>query len=108
MLRRSLLTIVLLSGLAQSMNLNAASPVPPIALKVPKIIETHGDKRVDDYFWLREKTNAQVLAYLEKENAGASQVKLTPADLKQIEEASPKGAVAGQRYPEEMMRMVGR
>src|SRR5437899_6950964 len=71
MLQRSLLTMVLLSGLAQSMNLNAASPVPPIAPKVPKIIETHGDKRVDDYFWLREKTNAQVLAYLEKENAYA-------------------------------------
>jgi aryl-alcohol dehydrogenase-like predicted oxidoreductase len=45
--------------------------------------------------------------YLE-ENVGALDVKLTPADLKQIEEASPKGAVAGQRYPEEMMRMVGR
>src|SRR5206468_4206057 len=42
---------------------------PPIAKKVPKEIVTHGDKRVDDYFWLREKTNADVLAYLEAENA---------------------------------------
>src|ERR1035441_1373203 len=45
------------------------TPVPPAARKVPKEIVTHGDKRVDDYFWLREKTNAEVLAYLEAENA---------------------------------------
>jgi len=28
----------------------------------------HGDVRVDDYFWLREKTNPAVVAYLEAEN----------------------------------------
>jgi oligopeptidase B len=43
--------------------------VPQVAKKVPKEIITHGDKRVDDYFWLREKTNAEVIAYLEAENA---------------------------------------
>ena len=32
-------------------------------------IVTHGDRRVDDYFWLRQKTNADVMAYLEAENA---------------------------------------
>jgi oligopeptidase B len=36
---------------------------------MPKEIVTHGDKRVDDYFWLREKTSAEVIAYLEAENA---------------------------------------
>ncbi len=45
------------------------TPVPPVAKKVPKEIVTHGDKRVDDYFWLREKTNAEVIAYLDAENA---------------------------------------
>jgi hypothetical protein len=35
------------------------TPVPPMAKRVPKEIVTHGDKRVDDYFWLREKTNAE-------------------------------------------------
>ncbi len=42
---------------------------PPVAKRIPKEILTHGDKRVDDYFWLREKTNAQVIAYLEAENS---------------------------------------
>jgi oligopeptidase B len=41
----------------------------PVARKVPKEIVTHGDRRVDDYFWLREKTNVEVMAYLDAENA---------------------------------------
>src|SRR5580765_3376554 len=44
-------------------------PIPPSATKIPKEIVTHGDKRVDDYFWLREKSNPAVKAYLEAENA---------------------------------------
>ena len=45
--------------------------------------------------------------YLE-ENLGALDVQLTGADLTQIEEISPRGAVAGPRYPEHMMQLVGR
>lgn len=45
--------------------------------------------------------------YLE-ENLGTLEVKLTHADLDKINEVSPKGAVAGPRYPQEMMLMVGR
>src|SRR5882672_706842 len=51
-----------------------AAEKPPLAKKVPKEIITHGDKRVDDYFWLREKTNAEVVSYLEAENAYADAV----------------------------------
>jgi oligopeptidase B len=43
--------------------------VAPVANKIPKEIVTHGDKRIDEYFWLREKTNPAVRAYLEAENA---------------------------------------
>jgi aryl-alcohol dehydrogenase-like predicted oxidoreductase len=45
--------------------------------------------------------------YLE-ENLGALDVKLTPADLKRIEEVAPKDAAAGLRYPEQMMSSVNR
>ncbi len=44
-------------------------PMPPIAKKIPQIFEKFGDKRVDNYFWLREKSNPEVIAYLEAENA---------------------------------------
>jgi len=43
--------------------------------------------------------------YLE-ENAGADSVKLTPADLKRIDEVAPQGAAAGHRYNEVMMKLV--
>lgn len=42
---------------------------PPMAAKIPHVRELHGDRFVDDYFWLREKTNPAVIAHLEAENA---------------------------------------
>ncbi len=43
--------------------------------------------------------------YLE-ENAGADAVKLSAADLRRIDEVAPKGAAAGHRYNEVMMKLV--
>ena len=40
-----------------------------MARQIPKVDTLHGEVRVDDYFWLREKTNPEVTAYLEAENA---------------------------------------
>ena len=40
----------------------------PQAKKIEKILESHGDKRVDDYFWMKERENPEVTAYLEEEN----------------------------------------
>ena len=42
---------------------------PPVAKKLPHVTDIHGSKLEDDYFWLREKTNPDVTAYLEAENA---------------------------------------
>jgi oligopeptidase B len=44
-------------------------PTPPIAKKQPKTLTLHGDTRTDNYYWLRERDNPAVLAYLEAENA---------------------------------------
>ena len=43
--------------------------VPPVAEKQPQILELHGDRRVDNYFWMRDQENPQVISYLEAENA---------------------------------------
>jgi len=43
--------------------------------------------------------------YLE-ENVGALDVKLTAEDLRRIDEVAPRGAAAGLRYPEHMMKVV--
>jgi len=45
------------------------SATPPVAKKIPKDVSVHGDTRIDDYFWLRERDNPDVIAYLEAENA---------------------------------------
>jgi oligopeptidase B len=42
---------------------------PPAAAKKPKVMEKFGDRRVDDYFWLREKADPAVIDYLKAENA---------------------------------------
>ena len=46
----------------------AETVAPPQAAKKPKVLEKFGDRRVDDYFWLREKSDAGVIAYLDAEN----------------------------------------
>lgn len=48
---------------------DSANMTPPIAKRVPKSLETHGHVRVDDYYWLRERENPEVISYLEAENA---------------------------------------
>ncbi len=47
----------------------ASLPSPPVAKKVPHISDVNGHKMVDNYFWLRDKPNPEVRAYLEAENA---------------------------------------
>lgn len=41
---------------------------PPVAKIVPKTLEKHGDKRIDNYYWLNERENPEVIDYLNKEN----------------------------------------
>ena len=40
----------------------------PQAKKVPVRLEKHGDLRIDNYYWLRERDNPEVVDYLSREN----------------------------------------
>jgi oligopeptidase B len=42
---------------------------PPTAPRRPTVLETHGDRRVDDWFWLRQRDHPEVLPILRAENA---------------------------------------
>src|SRR5437879_1300536 len=44
-------------------------PEPPRAPRRPTVLEKHGDQRVDDWYWLRDRDDPDVAAYLEAENA---------------------------------------
>ena len=52
---------------------------PPVAARKPKAMTRHGDRRIDPYFWLRDKSNPEVLAYLAAEN------RYTDAAMKPLE-----------------------
>ena len=41
---------------------------PPKAIKKPEILEKHGHKRIDNYYWLKDRDNEEVIDYLEAEN----------------------------------------
>ncbi len=41
---------------------------PPIAPKIPKKFKNHGQVRVDDYFWLKNKKHPETMKYLHAEN----------------------------------------
>ncbi|MFP9100927.1 S9 family peptidase [Flavobacterium sp. RHBU_24] len=41
---------------------------PPVAAIKPHKLEKHGDVRTDNYYWLNDRENPEVIAYLTKEN----------------------------------------
>ncbi len=47
---------------------SAPLPTPPVAKVVPHLLEIHGHQRIDNYYWLRERDDPEVIAYLEAEN----------------------------------------
>ena len=69
-------------SLAQSKG-DAAKPQPPMTEKKTKTTKIHDDTLVDDYFWLREKSNPAVIAYLEAENAYADAMMKPTAGLQE-------------------------
>ncbi|WP_319590445.1 S9 family peptidase [uncultured Draconibacterium sp.] len=44
-------------------------PEPPVAKKIMKELTIHGHTRVDNYYWMNERENPEVIAHLEAENA---------------------------------------
>jgi oligopeptidase B len=64
----------------------------------------HGETRVDDYFWLRDRANPEVAAYLEAENAYADEVMARTAALQESLYAEMLGRIqqtdTSAPYPE--------
>lgn len=54
---------------------------PPVAAIKPHTLKEHGNTRIDNYFWLKERENPEVIAYLNAENAYCDEIlKDTKAD----------------------------
>jgi oligopeptidase B len=68
MIRRFFRSLMLL-GLFSGNGLFGQRPQPPVAPVIEHRETRHGATVVDNYFWLREKSNPDVIKYLEAENA---------------------------------------
>ena len=53
----------------KSSEMNTPKPIPPICAIKPKELTFHGNTRIDNYFWLNERENPEVISYLDAENA---------------------------------------
>ena len=63
----SALSIVV--GFAPNLGAQAPALMPPVATVKPKVDTLHGEIRTDNYFWIRDKSNPDVISYLNAENA---------------------------------------
>lgn len=60
---------VIFAGNAQTSKTEMTVKItPPLAAVKAKSLEKHGDVRIDNYYWLNERENPEVIDYLNKEN----------------------------------------
>lgn len=61
--------ITFAAAFSQQKNMNMSKEnIPPVAKIIPKSLEKHGHVRIDNYYWLNERENPEVIDYLNKEN----------------------------------------
>ena len=60
-----LITIFIMNGCNQKTSKNIS---PPVANKIKKELSIHGHTWIDNYFWMNQRENPEVIAYLEAEN----------------------------------------
>ena len=77
----SIIIFVTGGALVAQTNGGTSLPQPPMAEKKPKTTNIHGVTLVDDYFWLREKTNPAVIAHLHAEDAYTESVMKPTTEL---------------------------
>jgi oligopeptidase B len=58
-------------------------PAPPVAEVVPDTFENFGQKRIDNYYWVKDKNNPKVIEYLNAENEYTESVMASTKELQQ-------------------------
>ncbi len=69
---------------------------PPKAPKIPYRFELHEDVRIDDYYWLRERENPEVINYLNAENTYTEAVLAPVKELREKLFAEMKARIKEQ------------
>jgi len=60
--------LVIMSFILLTACTNNSTVNPPVAKKIAKDLTIHSDTRIDNYFWLKDRENSEVIQYLEEEN----------------------------------------
>lgn len=81
LLLSSLVFIFALSAHSQQKN-NMMNILPPKAKKIKKELTTNNDTRIDNYFWMNERENPDVVDYLNAENDYYEKMTAHTNDLK--------------------------
>jgi oligopeptidase B len=71
------------------------NPSPPRAPRRPQLLSAHGDERVDDWYWLRDRQDPEVLAHLRAENAYTDAALAHLAPLRERIFAEIRGRIPG-------------
>lgn len=74
MLRKAILGLSFASLLTQCTMENSSDFGQPVAAEKDHEMTVHGHTRNDEYYWLRERENPEVIAYLNAENAYREQI----------------------------------
>ena len=72
---------------------NPSRPDPPLAKSIPHQLEAHGQVRVDHYYWLNDRSNPDVIAYLQQENEYAKAQSQHTADFERTVFEEIKGRI---------------
>jgi oligopeptidase B len=59
----------------------AQLPSPPVAKKIPVVTTLHGERRVDDYAYFKDRTHPETIPYLEAENRYTDAMMAQTAEL---------------------------
>lgn len=75
MVRNKTISLVLLTSICFTQTLFGQNSIkPPSANKIPKYDTIHGDVRIDNYYWMQDKSSKMTIDYLEAENKYLHQV----------------------------------
>ena len=82
----------------------AATPEAPVARTEAKALVEHGHTRTDEYYWLRERDNPEVIRSLEAENAYTDAVMGPTEALRK----TLFDEIVGRIKPDDAARLAGR
>ena len=67
--------------------------LPPVAKKKSKKLKIHNDVRIDNYYWLNDKENPEVIDYLNAENAYTKEIMSSTEDFQKSLFEEMKGRI---------------